>query len=91
MTQDAKDIRTQAKYLANAHKHMSEEDLIIEVAKTMRQHYILGGVAAIDAFTESLPAEQLMDAPPDARQMISAMLTVCEKFRAVMVEKLSKR
>lgn len=84
------DIKGQARYLANAHKTMGEEELIIEIAKVMRQHYILGGVASIDALIESLPADKLMDAPPDARRIISALMLVCENFRTTMVEKLRK-
>lgn len=83
-----RDIIDQARYLANAHKHMDEKELIREVARVMRIHYIQGGIGAIDAITESLPADQLMDAPADARKMISALLTVFEKFRATMVGKL---
>lgn len=82
------DIIEQARYLANAHKHMDEKALIKEVARVMRIHYIQGGIGAIDALTEALPAEKLMDAPPDARKVISALLMVCEKFRATMVGKL---
>lgn len=84
-----KEILDQARYLANAHKHMDEKALIREVARVMRIHYIQGGIGAIDALTDALPAEQLMDAPPEARKVISALLSVCEKFRSVMVEKLT--
>lgn len=81
-------IRNEAEALADLIPTLDRDELITTIIATIRGHYIKGGIAAIDSLTEALPAEQLMEAPPDARKVISALLNVCEKFRATMVSKL---
>lgn len=81
-------VVAEAAELATAHLRLTPDEHRKEIIRVMRGHYILGGISAIDALIDALPAEQLLSAPPEARMMIAAIMNVCESFRTKMVERL---
>jgi len=82
------DLEATARNLASLHLVKSHDDLVIEIAKEMRKHYILGGISALDALVEAIPPT-VLELPKEQRQILAAIVKVVENFTVVLKKKLS--
>lgn len=83
----APDLEAIARNLATLHLQKSEEELVIEIAKEMRKHYILGGIAALDSLVEAMPPT-VLELPAEQRKILAAIVKVVDNFTTVLKGKL---
>lgn len=81
------DLEATARNLATLHLLKTQDELVIEIAKEMRKHYILGGISALDALVEAIPPT-VLELPKEQRQILAAIVKVVENFTTVLKGKL---
>ena len=81
------DLEAIARNLATLHLSKSEEELVLEIAKEMRKHYILGGISALDALVDAIPPT-VLDLPEEQRKLLAAIVKVVDNFTKVLKDKL---
>lgn len=81
------DLQATARNLATLHLTMSHDDLVIAMAKEMRKHYILGGIASLESILESIPVTAL-ELPEEQRKLLAAIVRIVDNFTAVLKDKL---
>jgi hypothetical protein len=81
------DLEATARNLASLHLTMTQDELTVAMAKEMRKHYILGGISALDALIDAIPAK-VLELPEDQRKLLAAIVKVVDNFTAVLKDKL---
>jgi hypothetical protein len=82
------DLEATARNLASLHLVKTPDELTLEIAKEMRKHYILGGISALDALVDAIPAT-VLDLPEEQRKLLAAIVKVVDNFTTVLKDKLA--